>query len=157
MAEIAPSERMKAVLALARRMRSAIELLAPEFRPFNMKSFPKSACGDTCLLLGTYLADKGYDTFRTDCGDRGRQEDRNFSSHAWLSDDSLIVDITADQFGDGPGPVVVAVQSAWHSTFELGKSRTCNLRDYSEQSVYPLIGTYYKLRPWLFDDSDHSK
>jgi hypothetical protein len=145
-------DRIAHVRTLAERMRCAIESLPIELRSVNMQKFPKGACGDACLLLGTYLFDNGYNEFKTNCGDRGRQKDRTWSSHAWLcaDTDTLIVDITADQFVDGPGRVVVTLESPWHRTFNRGRSRTSNLRDYPDVQVGQLLGMYGRLKPSLF-------
>lgn len=38
------------------------------------------------------------------------------ASHVWLQRDTLIVDITADQFiGEGVAPVIVTTESVWHN------------------------------------------
>ena len=36
------------------------------------------------------------------------------ATHAWLEQDGLVVDITADQFADVDHAVVVGFESAWH-------------------------------------------
>jgi hypothetical protein len=78
-----------------------------------MHAFPRGACSDASLLLGAWLADNGRSGFDYVCGLRIDNEG-NCISHGWRARGDLVVDITADQFTDGPGSVVVASPSPWH-------------------------------------------
>ncbi|MBL8565821.1 MAG: hypothetical protein JNM89_08900 [Hyphomicrobiaceae bacterium] len=70
-------------------------------------------------MLGALLKDFGYDDFRYVSGKRGCMSDDTWSSHAWLQSEFLIVDITADQFGDDPAKMVFGADSQWHKSFDV--------------------------------------
>lgn len=102
-------------IALASRVfRSAIEKSLPMGSPI-MDGFPYGACDDASLLLAKYLGECGLGTWTYCCGTRYR--DGESRSHAWIEQDELIVDITADQFGESPDPVVVTHDREWHDQF----------------------------------------
>ncbi|WP_377806571.1 hypothetical protein [Azospirillum sp. A29] len=44
-----------------------------------------------------------------------RYEDIGTSTHAWIEADDIIIDVTADQFGQPP--VMVTRDRAWHDTW----------------------------------------
>jgi hypothetical protein len=54
-------------------------------------------------------------------GERGSESDETRRGHGWLQRGNLFVDITADQFKDAPGKVIVEVNSKWHGTFEVNR------------------------------------
>ena len=121
----------------AAELRSTLEALAPEL-PNGLRRFPQGACGDTSLLLGALLADRGVEGFEYICGDRGSHDDGTWTSHAWLHRNGLIIDITADQFEDGPGPVLVVRDSAWHRTFDWDRPSVADFRLWSGPGTYDL-------------------
>jgi hypothetical protein len=102
---------------LAERLRRAILATAPEERPLTLRDFPHGSCGDAALLLGTLLSDYGLGEFMHVGGERGDKSDNTWCTHGWLEQNSLIVDITADQFGEIDTPIIVSRNSAWHATF----------------------------------------
>ena len=140
---------MAVLQALAKRMRSAIECLPPSELPFAMTGFPAGACGDASLLLGAYLVDSGFSGFEYVCGERGSVVDNTWTSHAWLQSGELTVDITADQFEDAPGKVIVAAPSQWHEQFEVESTGPSDFRVWTGTSELGLL--YSSLRPLLFD------
>ncbi|WP_426502926.1 hypothetical protein ACPPVO_35540 [Dactylosporangium sp. McL0621] len=94
-------------------------------RMISLAQFPKGSCGDTCELLGQFLADKGLGDWQY----RSGQRDEPFHTHAWLEQNGLILDITADQFPDINEPVVLTWAPGWHAQFQLmGGRRVANLR-----------------------------
>ncbi len=132
------------------RVREALERMPQQRRPISLANFPSGSCGDTCLVVGTYLHEVcGLPLFDYVCGERGSQVDNSWTSHAWLKKDDLIVDITADQFPDGPGKVIVAEHSLWHQQFETEVPRPASLTLYAPQEVYALLGVYSWLRQSL--------
>ncbi|WP_156521327.1 hypothetical protein [Halothiobacillus diazotrophicus] len=135
---------------LARKMRAAIEALPREALPTPMSSFPAGSCGDASLLLGAYFKDSGVLGFEYICGDRGSQQDNTWTSHAWLSNGPLIVDITADQFEDAPAKIIVSEHSLWHATFTTEKGQNSDFRAWSGPGTYHLHTMYQVLRPSLF-------
>ena len=139
------------IAKLARQMRVAIEALPREALPLTMASFPAGSCGDASLLLGAYFfKDSGVLGFEYICGDRGSQQDNTWTSHAWLSNGKLIVDITADQFEDAPSDIIVAKHSLWHATFATETGQSSDFRDWSGPGVGHQHSMYRVLRPSLF-------
>jgi hypothetical protein len=102
---------------LAHKLRSVIETVPRQDLPVGMRSFPKGACGNSAILLGAYFTNFEIEGFVYVQGKRGSRKHNTYASHAWLSRETLVVDITADQFSDAPGPVIVADPSPWHQTF----------------------------------------
>lgn len=80
----------------------------------SFEAFPKGSCGDVAVLLGTYLNNLDYGEFQYMLGDYGSREDNTWSSHAWIQSNSLIVDITADQFTEINEKIIVSTASSWH-------------------------------------------
>jgi hypothetical protein len=127
----------------------AIEAIPVAEPPMSMSSFPAGACGDVCLLLGTYLAECGEEGFLYICGERGSQQDRSWMSHAWLDRDGLIIDITADQFPDAPAGVIVERNSVWHQRFQCEDDpEPSDFRKW-HGPTYHLHAIYPRLKQWL--------
>lgn len=104
------SQNLDALVAAVSRFRKAIETGCLDDSP-RFAYFPKGCCDITSDLLGTYLESLGFGQFDHICGQRDDWR------HAWIEGQGLIIDVTADQCEDGPGPVVVAPQSPWHLLF----------------------------------------
>ena len=107
-------------------MHRSIEELALSFRracervqleqhdPFS--HFPRGACGDASLLLSKFLRKHGFEEITYVCGVASEEDD--IRSHAWLEIEGLLVDVTADQFPNHPGPpVLVTRDRSWHAHF----------------------------------------
>jgi len=84
----------------------------------SLANFPVGACGDAAPLLGHYLLDQGFGTWTYVNGERP-QGNHGFESHAWIEQEGLIVDITADQFADISDAVIVTTDQSWHSQFRV--------------------------------------
>ncbi|RNL60664.1 hypothetical protein EFK50_20355 [Nocardioides marmoriginsengisoli] len=67
------------------------------------------------MLLGEYLRESGLGDFHTRSGVRECDGERR--THAWMVQDGLIVDITADQFPDACAAVIVTRDSSWHQSW----------------------------------------
>lgn len=78
-----------------------------------MRDFPRGSCGDSSILLGEYLHQKGWGIWDYVGGER----ESDLHSHAWLEKDGLIIDITADQFDGMDEAVIVSRDSSWHRQF----------------------------------------
>lgn len=112
--------------------------------PPTMPSFPEGACGDASLLLGAYLADNGYGSFKFVHGLRNTGFDGTYH-HCWLARGALVVDITADQFSDAPEKVIVAVPSEWHRCFELdGDEEPGDFREWPTSSHINDLACLYR-------------
>lgn len=122
---------------LAVRLRRALDSIPKSELPLQMREFPRGACGDAALLLGALLADSDIAGFELVSAERGSVGDDTWTSHAWLARGPLVVDITADQFADAPSAVIVAHNSAWHSTFEIEHTAASDFRaTWSPGNVY---------------------
>jgi hypothetical protein len=137
---------LAALSAIATRVRQALECASREELLENWTAFPRGTCGDTSLVLCAFLADAGFAGFELVCGERGSHEGGTYSSHAWLQRDQLVVDITADQFMDGPGPVVVADASEWHRGFYVSSKDIGDFREYPVEQVVKLHTLYHRLK-----------
>jgi hypothetical protein len=103
----------EALLEIALKCRAEILSVPAKERHILFQTFPKGACGGASEKLGQIVAD----TFN--CQVQyvfARRRWGKFMSHAWITVNGLIVDITADQFKDGPpvfiGPIV-AYEKEW--------------------------------------------
>lgn len=134
---------------LANSMRKAIELTPREKLPLAMSHFPKGACGDASLLLGTYMFENGLAGFEHVSGERGNSVNHSWVSHAWLSCGRWIVDITADQFNDALSAVIVSDSSEWHEQFHINNRSPSDFRLYP-YGEHELRVFYEYLKPQLF-------
>ena len=95
----------------AERFRRCLEQIHPRLGTAFV-TFPAGSCADSSKLLGQWLAEHGaLRLMYVAAVRRGK-------SHAWLEYDELIIDITADQFEDGPRAVYVGKGSSFHREFK---------------------------------------
>lgn len=97
------------LIEIASDFRKAIEDArdAGEFdRDQRFIQFPKACCGITTDLLAKFLIDSGFEGSLKYVGATCRKKALGLPSHAWLEiDDSVIIDITGDQFKNYPPPL----------------------------------------------------
>lgn len=94
------------------RFRTAMETLRdqPEAYPHlhypgsNLATFPTLWCDYSSEMLNAYLKSKGYLNFNLVTAFKLRGSRK---CHVWLSDDHVVIDITADQFGKRKYPKVL--------------------------------------------------
>ena len=137
------------IRAIAASVRSAILAIPAAERPPVFQNFPRGSCGWASLLLGAILKDKGSLGFLYVCGQRNSSDRSRTISHAWLARESLIVDITADQFKDAPQSVIVSIASEWHRTFELEHIEPSDFRESLGPGTYPLLAIYSTVKELL--------
>ncbi|NLQ16861.1 hypothetical protein HGG82_04400 [Marinomonas sp. M1K-6] len=65
--------------------------------------------------LGCFLISQGYEKVCYAAGERTVSE--QYQTHAWLEWNGWIIDITADQFADGPSAVFMERGSEFHRSF----------------------------------------
>lgn len=123
----------------ALQFRTAIEICDKRILPVTFQTFPRGACGDASLLLAKYLEESGYGSFKYVLGKR------NEVSHAWLENDATIVDITADQFTEISEPVIVAVDSKWHSSFDGQPQHIADFEIFDKRTRNKLRSAYNKI------------
>jgi len=78
--------------------------------------FPKNCCGVTSNLLALYLEKYSFSGFIIVNGEK------DGLPHSWLQKDTLIIDITADQFKDCDEEIIVTTDDRWHKTFTQRES-----------------------------------
>lgn len=101
---------------LATRMRRAFELYATSTPDVMFEGFPRATCGPTAELVGRYLNE--VCGLNAQCVEAWRSDDW---SHAWIVVGGILVDITADQFGQAP--VIVTRYSPWHGEWKTERPR----------------------------------
>lgn len=82
---------------------------------YLFERFPIGCCGNVSHILGCFLISQGYANVRYVAGERTVNE--QYQTHAWLEWDDWIIDITADQFTDGPSAVFMERDSEFHRSF----------------------------------------
>jgi hypothetical protein len=83
--------------------------------PEPFRGFPRGSCHPASLVLGRYLHLAFGVEPQVVRAERIFPEPQGWATHAWLETDGLVIDITADQFGQEP--VVVTRRSRWHQGF----------------------------------------
>jgi hypothetical protein len=120
--------------------RSAIEKIKEKLS-ITFTNFPRGSCGYTTILLGTYLLEKKLGHFYYTQGDYYKSHNE-WSSHAWLQQGDLIVDITADQFEEINQKVIVTKISGWHQNLNGNIQRVANYKIYEGYSLNVLKNDY---------------
>jgi hypothetical protein len=88
-----------------------------------MSEFPYGACDDTSYLLGEYLWQVGFGEWECISGIRVP-----YSTHSWLEQDTVLVDLTADQFdGEDQPAILVTTDRTWHSQFREDRRDSARL------------------------------
>ena len=82
----------------------------------QFENYPAGSCGAASELLAEYLHSKGFGIFSyVSVGNNG-------SSHAWLEQDGLIIDITAGQFEGSSEAFRVTKETGWYEKFQERRS-----------------------------------
>lgn len=133
------------VMEIATEFRAAIERSDRSDWPVNWHRFPIGACGDAALLLGTLLKDRGCGSFEYVCGSIGESTGGSEApSHAWLEGGGFVVDVTADQFGEGLDPVIVVPESGWHKSLLVSNRQIADFRTYDDQTA-AVLGSIFEV------------
>ncbi|MBU6950146.1 hypothetical protein [Hahella sp. HN01] len=103
------------------KARIVFEAHGREISDIYLGRFPYCACRAASDMLGTWLTAHGYDNVHFVSGLRGEEP------HAWLEMGALIVDITGDQFIDGPGRIYVGADKRFHDQFGMQATSECCL------------------------------
>ena len=122
-----------------------IESINPQERPIGLKAFPQGACSDASFLLGSYLTRLGYGQFIVVSGERGTVIDNTWTTHAWLKQNELIIDITCSQFEEVVDKVVVSRASNWHSNFTIKSTELADVYTRDQGAAVALVPFYEKI------------
>lgn len=111
-------------IALATREKIELAIKELPYVDVELQSFPSGACEVASVILGLHLKSVfGLDVVQS-VGKRSILNDYRENNHVWLTiDNSIIIDITADQFDDYQDQVFVGTDSAFHSSFEVYDTR----------------------------------
>ena len=96
------------------RFRHALETLDKRRVPPTLAEFPLGSCGDVCEILAEHLKEFGFGLFDYVMGinDIGK-------THAWLEQDGVIIDITADQFSGFSEKTYICKTGKFHEQFSV--------------------------------------
>jgi hypothetical protein len=126
------------------RIRAAFERMDKSNIPVTFREFPSGACGDTCEVLAEILKELGYGNSQYVTGLR-----ENGNSHAWLQFDSIIVDITADQFDEISENVYVGPLNDWYRSFEVQQKHDAGYSRLDASSIAELSNVHSRVRAEL--------
>jgi len=130
--------------AIALNFRKSIELTMKERTFLTIFSFPNGACGPVTRLLGTFLQERNLGDFNYICGERWIEKRKSIQTHAWLQKESLIIDITADQFvGEITEQVIVTTKSVWHKQFKIDNHGLASLNHAKLEPKFDLKADYW--------------
>jgi hypothetical protein len=132
--------RVEKIKNAATKFRLAIEGLDRSQLSDGFSRFPWGACSDASLLLAAFLKDEGFGTFEL-VSAHGKA-----GTHAWLQQDGIVIDITADQFTDFDAAVYVG-DDHWHRQFEEHRnSEPADYRRYDNKTISILDRDYTLLK-----------
>lgn len=99
-------------------------------------------------MLAAYLEEMGEGIWTYVKGDRDGE------SHAWIEQDGLIVDITADQFPEVETAVIVTARNAWHETFfeSVQPWHSAHFNVFDRREAKALEGAYLAILACLMPD-----
>ena len=112
-----PNVNLKQLRGEAVKVRHAIEATErDEKRAGNLARFPAQCCDHAMRILALHLSHLGFKELAKARGERRAGAVPDY--HVWLVCQGVILDITADQFSEGQGPVVVTRRSSWHTAWK---------------------------------------
>lgn len=131
--------------SIAFTVRQKIEQVIDElpYVDVELQNFPSGSCEVSSVILGLYLqSEYGLDVVQS-VGKRPVSNDYRENNHVWLTvNDSLIIDITADQFEEFQEPVFVGSESVFHSTFEVYETRSIDFSYLTRRGSVGYGGVY---------------
>ena len=126
------------------RIRAAFERMDKSNLPVTFNDFPHGACGDTCEVLAELLRELGHGGFQYKVGRR-----KNGNSHAWLEINSVIIDITADQFDEISDPVYIGPSNSWYQSFDIQQEHAAGYSRLDTHSKVELAGVHSRVKAEL--------
>ena len=128
----------KTLLRLAKEIRTALLACEKKDLFITLQDFPNGACGDASYILAKYLEENRCGQFDYVAGKRWPK----FYSHAWLEQNGVIVDITADQFEGVNSEVIVTSDRSWHLQFEEDDRHVADFERFDENTVSNFRASY---------------
>lgn len=108
------AERLALLRRFATQVREAIEANPESIARFRPATFPVGACDGTCHLVAPFLKELGFAPLEIVIG----RLKGDHGNHAWLDVEGTYVDLTADQYSNSPGKVVVESLD-WFNQFDV--------------------------------------
>ncbi|MBE7660467.1 hypothetical protein [Tenacibaculum finnmarkense] len=118
----------------ALEFRKLLEEEIKSIESFEFEFFPLGSCSASSMLLSSFLKKRGFGVFKLVLSKR------NEKTHAWLQNDSLYIDVTADQFEDNKEKVIVEKKenSLFHMGFQITSTRDVDMKDFYEKQLFDL-------------------
>ena len=111
------------LIRIATSVRESIENIITDFSyvDVELQNFPAGACEVSSVILGLYLKENFDIEIVQSVGKRTDPRDKNsHNNHVWLTmDDTVLIDITGDQFEDFSPKVFVGKHSEFHNQFKI--------------------------------------
>ena len=105
------------LLIIATDFRKAFEASDLSKAPGFLPHFPEGCCNWATWMIGHFLK---FEMCQSVEEINARRELLSETlSHAWLSADGIIIDITSDEFEDSEAKVIVSRNSDWHKTWSI--------------------------------------
>ena len=111
------------------------EVVKKSYAWFN--DFPNGSCMDASIILGIILEERGLGEFVYTSAKNER------GTHSWLENEKLLIDITADQFGNAYSKVMIIEKSSFN-TLHIGFEIT-NIYPIKKHEPIPDPGFYLAL------------
>lgn len=125
---------LEVIRATAINFRGAVQQCGKQLKAITLQQFPHGSCGDASDLLGMYFKQ----SLMVECEyvvgwAQGK-------THAWLELATVIIDITADQFGNEA--VIVSSDSQFHRQFEIDDRRVPDISGVTQPQLQYLQHDY---------------
>ncbi len=127
------------LLRLSVIFRTALVACEKDSLVISLRDFPSGSCSDASYLLAKYLGEMGCGKFNYVVGIRKKDE----WSHVWLEQDSIIVDITADQFEENESEVIVTSDVSFHQQFKEDQRWVADYRKYDDDRIVSGLNESY--------------
>lgn len=129
-------------LHVAERFRAALE--AAELESPALRNFPKGACTHASRFLSQYLFDNGLGDWALVSGLGGAPP--YSGSHAWLTQNDLRLDVTADQFdGSLPSVWLTDLKHPWYSQWRVVGAPYLSRMEHYDPSDLTYLSDFRKL------------
>jgi hypothetical protein len=111
------------IITVCKNVRSAIE--TQKEKTYSFKTFPAGCCKVTSKIIGRALIENGVSSIK-ECQTNGIiwKNKHTDKSHHWLETNTLIIDITADQFTFHPFPTILVYSK--NERLEIHNTDNCS-------------------------------
>jgi hypothetical protein len=139
------SETMLKLKPIARQFRIAMENVEQDKLPVWMQDIKSGSCEYCALLFGTYLIDIGFEPFYCLLAEKQGSSPEEVISHAWLTQEKIILDIAADQISEGNEQIILTRRSKRHWGFKVKEKIIADYRALDDNTVSVLNPIYNEI------------